>query len=181
MCPEVARCWVRSYLLINKPQLLFQYYLNVYSYSLSLHFIQTQEMTNGFIGTILTSNVGGAKQPWRRRWQLSSWRKATGKYAGSGKSLEHWFPLRVASLGFTCCLHGVHTYTTSSGHISHGSQCWGSLDSWGCCGTSGLSFAGNCEEICGRTLCPSHDTSIPVQISGDTKLEPTGWMSCFWL
>lgn len=172
MSPEVARGWVRPYLFINKPQLLFQSYFNIYSYTVSLHFIQTQGMTNGFVGTILTNNVGRAKQPWRSRWQLSSWRKATGKYAGAGQSLEHWFPVRVARLGFTCRLHDVHTSTGNSGCISHGSQCRGSLDSWGCCGTAGLSFAGNCEEICWRTLCPLHDTSIPVQVSRDSKLEP---------
>lgn len=49
MSPRVSRGWVRSYLLINKPHLSFQSYFNTYSYILSLHFIQTQYMTDGFI------------------------------------------------------------------------------------------------------------------------------------
>lgn len=56
-----------------------------------------------------------------------------------------------------------------------------SVDSWGCCGTSGLSFAGDSEEISWRTPCPLHDTLTQIQTSRETKLDPTAWLSCFWL
>lgn len=143
-------------------------------------------MINGFIGTILTGNVGISKQPWRRRWQLSSWRKATGKYAGYRKNIEHWFLMRVACLIFICCLHGFHTFKVASSHESYRHQGWGSLgslrDSWGSCETSRQTVL---YEVLQWTLL---EESVPLQVTvcmnyqflsklaGSSSLNPlAGW------